>query len=77
MLAIKTNIDTNEVIKNIKEHQKLEFESFSNWIPAGSGNFFYQKIKKKLIRLNIKFIHPTPNYEYRRKYNHFSKHYGI
>ena len=39
MLAIKTSVNTNEVIKNIKDHQKLEFESFSNWIPAGSGSF--------------------------------------
>ena len=39
MLAIKTKVNTKEVIKNIKEHQKLEFESFSNWIPAGTVNF--------------------------------------
>ena len=32
MLAIKTNVIANEVIKNIKEHQKLEYESFSKWM---------------------------------------------
>ena len=30
---------TSEVIKKIKEHQKLGFENFSNWIPVGSGNY--------------------------------------
>ena len=39
MLAIKTNVNSSEVINKIKTHQKTEFEDYSNWIPAGSGNF--------------------------------------
>ena len=39
MLAIKTNVITNEVIQKIKTHQKIGYEKYSNWIPAGSGNF--------------------------------------
>ena len=39
MLTIKTNVNSNEVINKIKTHQKIEFEDYSNWIPAGSGNF--------------------------------------
>ena len=39
MLVIKTNVITSPVIKEVKAHQKIKYESFSKWIPAGSGNF--------------------------------------
>jgi len=37
--AIQPQVITSEVIKKIKEHQKIGFERFSNWIPVGSGNY--------------------------------------
>ena len=39
MLVIKTNVNTNNVIRKIKAYQKTEYEDYFNWIPAGSGNF--------------------------------------
>ena len=39
MLEIQSQPIISDVIKKVKSHQRLEFENFSNWIPAGSGNF--------------------------------------
>ena len=39
MIAIKSHAITNKVIQDIKQHQTIDYESFSNWIPTGSGNF--------------------------------------
>ncbi|MFW9969697.1 MAG: hypothetical protein ACFFDF_05810 [Candidatus Odinarchaeota archaeon] len=39
MIEILRQPFLTKVIKKIKDHQKVEFEKFSYWIPAGSGNF--------------------------------------
>ncbi len=39
MIAIQSHAITSKVIQDIKQHQTIDYENFSNWIPAGSGNF--------------------------------------
>lgn len=44
MIEIQSQPITSEIIKKVKTHQKIDFESFSNWIPAGTGNFEKTKV---------------------------------
>lgn len=39
MLAVQPKPITNDAIKKIKSHQEADYEAFSSWVPAGSGNF--------------------------------------
>jgi len=39
LIAIQSHAITSKVIQDIKQHQTIDYENFSNWIPAGSGNF--------------------------------------